>query len=137
MHFALQTNYTFNFQSSNPNHHHSICIINETSKWIDLFEECSLIIWDEIPMWHQHCPKAIDCILHDIHRDDKPFGGLTIVFGGDFHKNFLVIVKGSKGQIITSSLQRSSLWHNILKLQQNMWLVGTSLENQQFAIWLL
>jgi hypothetical protein len=44
-------------------------------------------------MQHQHCPKAIDRILHDIHRDDRPFGGLTIVFGGDFCKNFPVSVK--------------------------------------------
>jgi hypothetical protein len=88
-------------------------------------------------MQHQHCPKAIDRILHEIYHDDRPFGGLTIVFGGDFCKNFLVIVKGSKGQIITSSFQRSSLWHNILKLQQNMCLLGASLENQQFANWSL
>jgi hypothetical protein len=98
-----------------------------------------LIIWDEVPMQHQHCLKAIDRILHDIHGDDRPFGGLTIVFGGDFRQNFLVIVKGSKGQIMASSFQRSSLWHNIniLKLQQNMCLVGALLENQQFANWLL
>jgi hypothetical protein len=88
-------------------------------------------------MQRQHCPKAIDCILHDIHHDDRPFGRLTIVFGKDFHKKFLVIVKGSKGQFITPSLQRSSLWHNVLKLQQNMCLLGASLENQQFANWLL
>jgi hypothetical protein len=30
----------------------SICIINETSKWIVLFQECSLIIQDEVPMQH-------------------------------------------------------------------------------------
>ncbi len=76
------------------------------------FQECSLIIREEVPMQHQHCPKAIDRILRDIHRDDRPFGRLTIVFGGDFHKNFAIIVKGSKGQIIASSFQRSSLWHN-------------------------
>jgi len=29
------------------------------------------------------------------------------------------------------------MWHNILKLQQNMCLVGASLENQQLANWLL
>jgi hypothetical protein len=32
------------------------CVIDKTSQRIDLFWECSLIIWGEVPMQHQHCP---------------------------------------------------------------------------------
>jgi hypothetical protein len=28
----------------------SICAINKTSQWAKLFQECSLIFWDEVPM---------------------------------------------------------------------------------------
>jgi len=64
---------------------------------MDLFRKCSLIIWDEVPMQHQHCLEVVNHMLRDICNSDKPFGGLTIVFGGDFCKNKLVIIKGSRG----------------------------------------
>jgi hypothetical protein len=62
----------------------SICVIDKTSQRIGLFWECSLIIWGEVPMQHQHCPYAIDHMLRDICSDDKPIGGLTAMFGRNF-----------------------------------------------------
>jgi ATP-dependent DNA helicase PIF1 len=101
-----------------------MCVIDKTSQQANLFWECSLIIWDEIHMQHWHCPKVVDHSLHDICSNDKLFGSLVVVFGRDFHKKFLVIIKESKGQIVVAFLQRSLLWDGIciLKLQQNIWL---------------
>jgi hypothetical protein len=61
------------------------------------------------------------------------------MFGGNFCQILPIIVKGYKGQIVVASLQRSLLWdgRRILRLQQHMHLAKTSLENQQFANWLL
>jgi hypothetical protein len=61
------------------------------------------------------------------------------VFGRDFCQVLLIIVKGSKGQIVVASLCKSMLWQGVhlLKLQQNMCLATTSQENHQFAHWLL
>lgn len=61
---------------------------------------CKLIIWDEALMMHKHYFEAIDITLQDIMNsvdpinDDKPFGGKTIVFGGDFHQILPVRPKG-------------------------------------------
>jgi len=105
----------------------------------DLLREASLIIWDEVPMQHHHCLEVVDHTLCDLCDNDSNFGGIIVVFGGDFCQILPVIVKGSQAQIVATSLWRSNLWPKmrILRLQQNMRLNTTSLENQDFANWLL
>jgi ATP-dependent DNA helicase PIF1 len=53
---------------------------------------------------------------------------MIIVFGGDFCQIILVIIKGSKREILATSFWRSFFWHGvgILKLEQNMHLAKTS-----------
>ncbi len=60
------------------------------------------------------------------------------MFGRDFCHILPVIVKGYRRQIVIDFLRRSLLWEGIriLRLQQNMRLVKTFLENQQLANWL-
>ena len=40
---------------------------------------------------------------------DKPFGGLTCIFGGDFQQTLPVIVQGSRGQTVSACLQQPVL----------------------------
>ena len=60
--------------------------------------------------------------LENVQHSDKPFGGLGIVFGGDFKQILSVIVKSSCAQIVGACIQRSHLWGSVklLKLTQNM-----------------
>jgi hypothetical protein len=97
-----------------------------------------LIIWDEAPMQHHHIPEAVDRTLRDIHGYDKPFGGLTVVFGGDFLQILPVIIKGSRPQIVGACLQQSVLWSvlKILPLTLNMCL-GQEGAEREFAQWQL
>ena len=74
-------------------------------------------------MQHRHNMEAVDCTFRDIlNNSEKPFGGLSIVFGGDFKQILPVIIKGSRGQTVGSCIQRSFLWPSIkvLHLYQNM-----------------
>jgi hypothetical protein len=95
-----------------------------------------MMIWDEAPMQHCHIPEAVDRTLQDICECDKPFGGLTVVFGGDFQQILPVIIKGSRPQIVGACLQRSTLWHalKILPLTLNLGQDGTE---REFAQWQL
>jgi hypothetical protein len=67
--------------------------------------------------------EALDRSMRDLmDRSDLPFGGKTIVFGGDFRKVLPVVRRGSRAQIVDASLRRSYLWEHMrhLKLVRNM-----------------
>ena len=116
------------------------CRVEKQGFVADLMRETTLIIWDEAGMMHRNGPEAVDRMLRDIRDDDRPFGGVTTVFGGDFQQVLPVIPKGSREQIVRACLHKSPLWHNtrIFFLTKNM-----QLENNNdpatlnFANWLL
>ena len=65
-------------------HESSVCAIARNSELAELIRITDLVIWDEAPMLHRHIYEAVDRSFHDIRRcEDKVFGGLTVVFGGD------------------------------------------------------
>ncbi|KAG0574270.1 hypothetical protein KC19_VG249600 [Ceratodon purpureus] len=117
----------------------SMCTINKNSEYADVFREASLIIWDEVPMQHRHCAEAVDRSLRDIRDSNSPFGGVTVVFGGDFRQILPVIPRGSRPQIVGACLRRSTIWQHvrIMNLSINMRLQNASLANREFAQWLL
>ena len=64
-------------------------------------------------MQHRHIMEAVDRTFRDLCDSDKPFGGLTVVFGGDFQQILPVILKGFRAQVVGACMQRSSLWRHI------------------------
>ncbi|XP_020876690.1 ATP-dependent DNA helicase PIF1-like [Arabidopsis lyrata subsp. lyrata] len=125
-------------------HETSTCTITPDSDIAALLEEAKLIIWDEAPMMHKHCFEALDRSLKDILNPTKPFGGKTVVFGGDFRQILPVVPKGSREQIVQASLSSSSLWNScqVLSLTKNMRLTVESdpLEVdiiKEFSEWIL
>ena len=94
-------------------HESSLCGIKKHSLLAALIKAADLVIWDEAPMQSRHIHKAVDRTFQDVHSSDRPFGGLCIVFGGDFKQILPVIVKGNQAQIIGISMQHSALWQSI------------------------
>lgn len=101
-------------------------------------------------MANKYCFEALDKTLRDIFRDryknssDKPFGGLTMVCGGDFQQILLVIPKETRDDIFDASL--NSYWwpfFSIYELKENMRLStgkvsGTEAEKiAELSKWLL
>jgi hypothetical protein len=119
-------------------HEDSVCAIPPTSQLAGLLRKTDLIIWDEVPMQSKLVPDAVDRTLRDLLQEDRPFGGITVVFGGDFQQILPVVVRGTREQIVNESLQRSRLWAHIevLHLRKNMRLEADP-QNAQFAKWLL
>ncbi|XP_074373670.1 uncharacterized protein LOC141714020 [Apium graveolens] len=113
----------------------STCEIRHGSQLAKLLLKTSLIIWDEAPMANKFCFEALDMTLRDILRTrfdnsvDKPFGGLTVVCGGDFRQILPGIPKGTRADIIDASLTSSHLWpfFKVYELNQNMRLHNDSL----------
>jgi hypothetical protein len=117
---------------------HSICSISKQSLRADLLRMAHGIIFDECIMTHRHCVEALDRTFQDLRNCSKPFGGLTMIFGGDFQQILPVIPKGSRADVVQACIQQSHLWNNmiVLKLRTNMRLQH-SLEDLQFSQWLL
>ena len=111
----------------------------------------SLIVWDEAPMNNRCCFEALDRSLRDVLTNgndlpnDKPFGGKSILLGGDFRQILPVIPGGTKEDIVHASLCNSVLWSKfkVLTLTKNMRLSSNGLSNDQkkelaiFANWIL
>ncbi|PWZ29467.1 ATP-dependent DNA helicase PIF1 [Zea mays] len=101
----------------------AVCSFTKQSGTAELLRKSSLIIWDEASMTKRQAVEALDNSMHDIMgRPGLPFGGKTIVFGGDFRQVLPVIRKGSRAQMVASSLRMSYLWESMshLKLVSNM-----------------
>lgn len=116
----------------------SLCGVPKESLRADLLCSTELIIWDESLMHHRRTHECLDRTLRDIRDDEHPFGGLTIVFGGDFQQILPVIPKGTEEEIVDACLQCSFLCNNIevLTLSKNERLECGS-DEEDFAKWLL
>ena len=116
----------------------SVCSIPKESLWANLLRMAKAVIYDECLMTHHHSFEALDQTFKDLCDCPKPFGGLTMIFGGDFQQILPVVPNGSCADVINTCLQKSYLWNemHILKLCTNMWLQH-SLEDASFSQWLL
>ncbi|PIA45563.1 hypothetical protein AQUCO_01600041v1 [Aquilegia coerulea] len=100
----------------------TVCGFKKNSNHAELFRKTKLIVWDEVPMQHRFCIEAVDRSLQDIMENNKPFGGITVVLGGDFKQTLPVVPKGTREQIVGASLRNSNLWSQVevLSLVKNM-----------------
>ncbi|AQL01280.1 hypothetical protein ZEAMMB73_Zm00001d044992 [Zea mays] len=65
-----------------------VCSFTKQSGTAKLLQKASLIIWDEASMTKRQAIEALDNSMRDIMgRSRLPFGGKTVVFGGDFRQS--------------------------------------------------
>nr|XP_040251426.1 uncharacterized protein LOC120968594 [Aegilops tauschii subsp. strangulata] len=94
------------------------CSFTKQSGTAKLLRMASLIIWDEASMMKRQAVEALDNSMRDIMGiRDRPFGGKTVVFGGDFRQVLPVVRRGSRGQIIDATLRSSHLWKGMRQLR--------------------
>ena len=67
---------------------------------------------------------------------DRPFGGKTILLGGDFRQILPVVPHGKRQGTVLASVSKSYLWKNaeVYTLSINIWLKE---EDKNFAKWIL
>jgi ATP-dependent DNA helicase PIF1 len=96
-------------------------------------------------MAHRFTFEALDRTLRDImssYNNSKTiFGGKVIVFGGDFRQILPVVPRGSRSDIVNSSINSSKIWNHckVLTLTKNMRLQNASKnsETAKFSDWIL
>jgi len=117
----------------------SVDSIKASSPMLEILKGTKVIIWDEVPMQHKYAIDSVDQSLKDLlKRPDTPFGGITVVFGGDFQQTLPVVSRESRQQIIAASFVQGNLWHHVkvFYLKQNMRLDRTP-DSDRHAAWLL
>ncbi|CAN0875201.1 ATP-dependent DNA helicase PIF1 [Linum grandiflorum] len=131
--------------------HASTCAVKKGTTLTRLLQLATLIVWDEAPMVHKYSFEAVDRTLCDIMNTPtdgpnyKPFGGKTVLLGGDFRQTLPVITNGTRGENIEASLTRSYLLHHctLLQLHTNMRLTPSDVEppscfaGMHFSDWVL
>lgn len=82
-----------------------------------------LIIWDEISMVPKWALMAVDDLLRDLMNSTLPFGGKTLIVGGDF-RQIVPVVTGDSNRhtVFNICVKRCHLWplFECLKLTENV-----------------
>ena len=90
-------------------------------------------------MQHKACFEAVNRTLNDVCRtgDQRLFGGIPIVLGGDFAQILPVIRRGARQLTMLASIRHSSVWNRlcILRLRRSMRMI-TSEANYEFLSFL-
>lgn len=95
----------------------SMCNIKKQSGTAELLRRARLIIWDEASMTKRQAFEALDRTMQDITDSHMPFGGKVMVLGGDFRQVLPVVRRGTRAQIVDSSIRMSPLWPSIKKMR--------------------
>ena len=69
------------------------CTISAESAAAERLRAVRVIIWDEAPMALSYAIDAIDRTLRFVCDIDLPFGGKTVVMGGDFRQVFIISLR--------------------------------------------
>ena len=118
----------------------SICSFNKNTAVGKLMQLAILLVIDEVSMGHKHIYEAVDRSLREVRGVDAPFGGLCVVFTGDWRQTLPVIPNGSESQIVDASLKFSYLWQDtkVFHLTDFMRGKNTGSEKvEEFSQWLL
>jgi len=97
--------------------------------------DAALIVWDEAHMSAGLQLTVVDRLLRDVMGSELPFDGKPILFAGDFRQIFPVVRRGTRSDIVMSSIKHNGLWRGMeqFNLVRNM----RADNDADFAAWLL
>ena len=81
-----------------------------------------LIIIDEMTMQHKFVYECVDRSLRNVTGIDTQFGGITVVFSGDWRQCLPIIKHGGRGEVVNACLKSSYIWKSVIvkNLTRNM-----------------
>ena len=119
----------------------STCNIMPRSATAELLRQCKLLVIDEVTMADRRIYEAIDRSLKDIRKDDRHFGGLTVMLSGDWRQILPIVRKGSRADVVDATFKSSPLFQHftIMHLTRNMRVALSNAENEdkEFAYYVL
>ncbi|KEH27743.1 PIF1-like helicase [Medicago truncatula] len=96
----------------------------------DLVRAAKLIIWDEAPMCTDGVLKQLtdQCVISCPRmiplNEFRPFGGMTVVLGGDFRHILHVARKGTRQDIVDAPINSLKIWEEIANFDKWILSIG-------------
>ncbi|XP_074375138.1 uncharacterized protein LOC141716868 [Apium graveolens] len=93
----------------------SCCNIKKNTHFAELICKTNIVVWDEAPMNHRYVFEAVDRTFRDIlskrnpNAASLPFGGMTMLLGGDFRQTLPVVPKMGREATVNASVTKSHL----------------------------
>ena len=120
----------------------STCNVNEDDNTAALIKLTHVMVVDEVSMMDRRALETADRTFQWLQGSEKPFGGITMVFSGDWRQILTVVPHGRRTEIVGRCLKSSYLWRDvkILRLTENMRIrqaTGGQQDEADFATFLL
>lgn len=113
----------------------SSCNVRNGSNDMSILMKAKLLIWDEITLSHVHAVSAVDRFLKDLFKSDEAFGGITVLFGGDFRQCLPVVKNGTNVDIKEACVKSFKHWSNFVQLRLKT-SMRTLPDERKFQKWL-
>lgn len=90
--------------------------INEDSRLLlnantrNLIRNSEILIWDEAAMAHKLAFNAVDRSFREIRGNILPFGGMTVILGGDWKQTLPVIEFSTPSHQINATIKTADWW---------------------------
>jgi len=89
------------------------CNVKPRSVHADLLRDAALIVWDEAPTAPKAALQAVDDLLRDLMGcNHLPFGGKTVVLGGDFRQIPPILRHVDENSIKSFTLRSMTWWRS-------------------------
>ena len=88
----------------------SSCNIPKVSDAAEMFQNTSLMIWDQVSMQRRYCFESVDRMLRDVAGKDVLFGGIPVVLSGDMQQMLPALPRGGRAGSVAASLKSSYIW---------------------------
>ena len=99
-----------------------VCSIKKGSAMATLIRKCKVIVWDEATMANKLALEAVERTFQDIRANTMLFGGIAMVFSGDFRQTLPVVRGGTRANEVDACFKESQLWEHVdvVHLSTNM-----------------
>lgn len=97
----------------------STCNISKRDATAELLRRCVLLVIDEVTMADRKVYEAVDRTFRDIRENDQTFGGVTVVFAGDWRQILPVVRHGNRADILDACLKSSPIWQDVVVMQMH------------------
>ena len=87
------------------------------SEEAEQIQKASVIFIDEVSMMNRELLNFLDRFLRSVTNTDKPMGGKLVILMHDFRQLLPVVQRGSRGDIVRSSVIFSDVWKEFTPLQ--------------------